>query len=81
MTLSTVKGTSKARVKKTSLQIDLLGAMIDRGVFSQGAVAARLRVSPQTLSQHLRGHRKNPRVLRKILEFIARKAEAKRRAA
>ena len=70
--IRTVNGLPRGRFEITELQREILGRMIDRGLYSYSDLAKHLRVSPVTLSRHLRGSRANPRVLRKILRFMGK---------
>jgi len=79
--IRTVSGSPRGRHEITPLQREILGKMIDAGLYSYSDLAKHLRVSPVTLSRHLRGSRSNPVVLRKILHFVKSKSEARSAAA
>jgi DNA-binding CsgD family transcriptional regulator len=75
--IRTVKGLPRGRFEITPLQREILGRMIDAELYSYNDLAKRLAVSPVTLSRHLRGSRKNPVVLKKLLRFLGKDATVK----
>lgn len=71
--IRTVSGLPRGRHEITPLQREILGRMIDAGLYSYSDLAKHLRVSPVTLSRHLRGSRANPHVLKKLVNFLGKK--------
>jgi len=80
--IKTVKGRPRGRYEWSSLQRELVGAMIDTGIYYQTDLARHLGLTQWTLNRTLRGRRANPQVLKKLEEFIRHsKRQGRRRAA